>query len=126
MAWADKVCLCACVCTCARLWKAAHHNVGWFQASFVRQPNKYDFMLRDYLAIASKKKSKWQYYVDDGVDGKPNGWYDYATEASDVVEGVHDTYLVNPANYNIRCVQSGHFMYQVPTRPEQRSDMTFV
>lgn len=83
------------------------------KAAFSRQAGLYDFMLRDYMAIANKKKAKWQYYMDDGVDGKANGWYDYDPAAGDIVEGVYDNFLANPLNYNIRCVQSGSFTYQV-------------
>ena len=33
-------------------------------------------------------KGKWQYYVDDKIDGKADGWYDYFTDASAIVEGM--------------------------------------
>jgi len=54
----------------------------------------------------------WQYYVDDGVDGKPVGWYDYTRDAAAIVEGVHSEWQNNPT-MDVRCVQSGTWCYKV-------------
>eukprot|EP00900_Chrysochromulina_parva_P017919 jgi/Chrpa1/26128/Chrysochromulina_OHIO_Genome00005699-RA len=89
-------------------------------------------------AAAALAKGKWQYYVDDKIDGKADGWYDYLTDAlehalelasahhgaisphrydyftdaSDIVEGVYAEWKSNPSMF-VRCVQSGHFSYMV-------------
>ena len=63
-------------------------------------------------AAAMLAKGKWQYYVDDKIDGKADGWYDYFTDASDIVEGVYAEWKSNPTMF-VRCVQSGHFSYMV-------------
>ncbi len=46
------------------------------------------------------------------MDGKANGWYDYAADACGIVEEVHDNFLSNP-HLGLRVVHSGHWMYQV-------------
>lgn len=56
--------------------------------------------------------AKWQYWVDDGIDGKPNGWYDYDESGSRNVEqlyqeNLHNSYLTN------RLVESGNWTYSV-------------
>eukprot|EP00316_Scyphosphaera_apsteinii_P011609 CAMPEP_0119326578 /NCGR_PEP_ID=MMETSP1333-20130426/68717_1 /TAXON_ID=418940 /ORGANISM="Scyphosphaera apsteinii, Strain RCC1455" /LENGTH=422 /DNA_ID=CAMNT_0007334917 /DNA_START=73 /DNA_END=1341 /DNA_ORIENTATION=+ len=67
----------------------------------------------------------WQYYVDDGVDGKANGWYDYSKDAAEIVEGVHSEWVNNPeANYDVRCVQSGFFCYRVDFNAMQQTNVT--
>lgn len=48
----------------------------------------------------------WQYWVDDGVDGKADGWYDYDEPASAVVEQLNSEFLANPLYFQ-RVVASG-------------------
>ena len=40
--------------------------------------------------------AKWQYWVDDQVDGKADGWYDYSKEGSQQVERLYQESLINP------------------------------
>lgn len=54
----------------------------------------------------------WQYFVDDGVDNKTTGWYNYEPEASRIVESIHREWLLNP-HLDVRRVQSGKFAYHV-------------
>lgn len=54
----------------------------------------------------------WQYYVDDGVDNKATGWYDYDTGASRIVENIYREHQLNP-QMDVRRVQSGKFAYHV-------------
>ena len=54
----------------------------------------------------------WQYYVDNGVDGKATGWYDYFADAAVIVEGIHSEWE-NNSWLTVRCVQSGYFSYKV-------------
>eukprot|EP00730_Choanoeca_flexa_P014596 TRINITY_DN6438_c0_g1_i1.p1 TRINITY_DN6438_c0_g1~~TRINITY_DN6438_c0_g1_i1.p1 ORF type:complete len:377 (+),score=121.07 TRINITY_DN6438_c0_g1_i1:86-1216(+) len=55
----------------------------------------------------------WQYYVDDFVDGKATGWYNYTETAAATVEGVHSEWTHNSDWLDVRCVQSGYFQYRV-------------
>lgn len=54
----------------------------------------------------------WQYWVDDYVDGKSVGWYDYEPEASRIVENIHSEWL-NNSDFSVRSVKSGEFCYHV-------------
>lgn len=54
----------------------------------------------------------WQYWVDDGVDGKKNGWYDYDTTGSRNVEQLYQENLHNPM-LTTRLVDSGCWTYNV-------------
>jgi len=55
----------------------------------------------------------WKYYMDNGVDGKANGWYDYAKEASEHVEATYQEFKMNKAWLTVRSIKSGHFSYHV-------------
>lgn len=44
----------------------------------------------------------WQYYVNDRVDGKETGWYDYFEEAGMVVEGVFHEWNANRTWLDVR------------------------
>lgn len=48
----------------------------------------------------------WQYWVDDKVDGKADGWYDYDESAADVVEQLNTELQTNPG-LSQRFVASG-------------------
>merc|ERR1719222_1202715 len=60
-------------------------------------------------------QAKWEYYVDDGVDGKRPGWYPYVTSASDEVEELYAQHVANgcDARTSVRLVRSGYFSYKV-------------
>lgn len=55
---------------------------------------------------------KWQYWVDDGVAGKSDGWYDYAMDASRVVDEMFGQWLAY-GNKDIKRVKSDTFTYDV-------------
>jgi len=59
--------------------------------------------------------AKWQYYVDDGVNGKRTGWYPYDGAASDEVEELYTQHVANAGERRtaIRLVASGMFKYKV-------------
>jgi len=76
---------------------------------------KYRFVLQDF---AQKEEgftgAKWQYWVDDGIDGKANGWYDYEAEASKQVERLYSEFVTNKiSNMSTRWVDSGVWTYEV-------------
>lgn len=67
----------------------------------------------------------WQYYVDDGVDGKPTGWYDYTKEAAEIVEGVYSEWQNNQQQrFSVRSVQSGAFSYRVDFNDMKQTNVT--
>jgi predicted DNA-binding WGR domain protein len=56
--------------------------------------------------------AKWQYWVDDGIDGKKTGWYDYDKFGS---RNVEQLYQENLTNFRLtdRLVDSGAWTYHV-------------
>merc|ERR1712125_147728 len=73
--------------------KTGNDEASAIDGTFKHIPGKYDLLLGD-----SRKREavKWQYYVDDGVDGKRKGWHDYTPEASDIVEDIYQEWRRNP------------------------------
>lgn len=97
--------------------------------TFVRAAGKYDIVKGDIGGRRSTAGASggclWQYYVDDGVDGKKPGWYDYAKEAAEEVEGVYQEKVNNPGRaLDVRCVQSGHFCYHVNFNEMKQTNVT--
>lgn len=60
-------------------------------------------------------EAKWQYYVNDGVNGKRTGWYPYDSGASDEVEELYAQHAADAGNNHMvtRLVSSGIFKYKV-------------
>jgi len=58
-------------------------------------------------------EARWQYWVDDRVDGKPRGWHPYAEDANLVVEELYAAHVANAGEGRTesRYVQSGYFKY---------------
>ena len=56
--------------------------------------------------------AKWKYWVDDGIDGKPTGWYDYDDVGSRHLEQLFQENMMNPRLTN-RLVNSGGWTYLV-------------
>jgi len=59
--------------------------------------------------------AKWEYHVNDRVDGKRTGWHPYNNYASEEVEEVYAQHTANggEARTATRVVASGHFSYTV-------------
>jgi len=56
----------------------------------------------------------WEYYVDNQVDGKTNGWYPYEEAASAIVDDLyHDFAVAKNEHMSIRFVKSGYWTYRV-------------
>lgn len=57
----------------------------------------------------------WEYYVDDGVDGKSDGWHPYEEEASEEVEALYQQFLADgcTGRTSKRVVNSGYFSYEL-------------
>ena len=78
-------------------------------------PGKYCYIQQDFSAKAQLVQghtSQWQYWVDDGVNGKATGWYDYDPNASFLVEQLYADYTQNSV-ISVRIVQSGVYTYLV-------------
>lgn len=82
---------------------------------------KYRVLKMDHVARAAKTPVKWQYYVEDGVDGKADGWYDYDDAASVIVEQLHDEWLYN-RDMSQRLVASGDWMYRLNLQQMQQTN----
>lgn len=97
--------------------------------TFEHKEGKYDLVKGDDGAKRSTAGANggclWQYYVDDGVDGKRKGWYDYFKEAAEIVEGAYSEFVSNPdRNFKVRSVQSGTFCYQVDFGEMKQTNVT--
>eukprot|EP00495_Collosphaeridae_sp_1-RS-2012_P001627 TRINITY_DN1543_c0_g1_i2.p1 TRINITY_DN1543_c0_g1~~TRINITY_DN1543_c0_g1_i2.p1 ORF type:complete len:78 (-),score=6.20 TRINITY_DN1543_c0_g1_i2:120-353(-) len=63
--------------------------------------------------------------MDDGVDGKSDGWYDYTKSGSVEVEKIWQQHQANAsANLGIRHVQSGYYVYEVDFRKMQQTNVS--
>ncbi|CAM9988583.1 unnamed protein product, partial [Discosporangium mesarthrocarpum] len=70
---------------------------------YVSRKGKYECLRPNKTAVTAEL---WQYWVDDGVDGKADGWYDYDKEACRIVEQLHTELGANP-HLHQRVVASG-------------------
>lgn len=91
-------------------------GLTWEEAQ-TQQPveGKYRFVQQDY---GKKTKSavnpgQWEYWVDDGVDGKEMGWYNYDDDGNAVVEQLYLEYNANRSWLGQRIVKSGFYSYFV-------------
>lgn len=93
---------------------------------FVKKGGKYNFMKVDHgakVTAAAGPKAVWQYYVDDHVDGKATGWYDFTPEGAANSEALWVVYQANGA-YHQRIVESGHFSYLVDLSKMTQQNVT--
>ena len=75
--------------------------------------NKYRFIKQNFYAKnIGFIGAHWQYWVDDGVDGKRDGWYDYTAQGSMQVERLFQEHSLNAGLTN-RLVDSGAWTYDV-------------
>lgn len=71
--------------------------------------------------------AKWEYYVSDGVDHKPTGWYPYDRAASEEVEEIYAQHVANACESRTACrvVSSGRWNYNVDlTKMTQKNTTT--
>lgn len=72
---------------------------------------KYRFVQQDFVVKqGGYRDASWQYWVDDGVDGKPNGWYDYDQDGSIQAERLFTEHS-NNESLESRFIDSGIFAY---------------
>ena len=77
--------------------------------NFAKNDKGYDVLKVD--TSRAKTPGRWEYYIDDYVDGKPTGWYSYDETGRENCEELWETYLANKS-YTIRLVQSGSMGFQ--------------
>jgi len=80
--------------------------------TYTAEEGKYSLAKKDHNRV-QKGTVMWKYYMDNGVDGKSNGWYDYAKEASEHVEATFQEFKMNKAWLTVRSIKSGHYSYHV-------------
>eukprot|EP00538_Stauroneis_constricta_P004159 CAMPEP_0119551110 /NCGR_PEP_ID=MMETSP1352-20130426/4463_1 /TAXON_ID=265584 /ORGANISM="Stauroneis constricta, Strain CCMP1120" /LENGTH=864 /DNA_ID=CAMNT_0007597119 /DNA_START=14 /DNA_END=2608 /DNA_ORIENTATION=+ len=94
-----------------------HDKTGltWATRSQPTKGNKYRYIEQDFeQKQGGYTAAKWQYWVDDGVDNKIDGWYDYDEEASKLVEQLFHEHAKNKAsNIGGRSIDSGMYAYDV-------------
>lgn len=67
---------------------------------------------------------KWQYYLNNSVDGKPLGWHDFSASGGQKLEAM---WAENAAAGSVRMtyhLQSGHFKYEVSIADMTQRNMT--
>jgi len=88
-------------------------------------PNSKKYSILHINYAPQERNVMWQYFVDDGVDGKSVGWYDYSKSGSAEVEKVWQQHQANTsANLGIRHVKSGYFTYEVDFRKMQQTNVS--
>ena len=86
---------------------------AWEERNNPTKGGKYRLVQQDFVSKrAGYKNAKWQYWVDDGVDGKATGWYDYTREGSTRTERLYSEHIASGILGN-RFVESGAFTYNV-------------
>jgi poly [ADP-ribose] polymerase 2/3/4 len=75
--------------------------------------DKYRFVTQNFdQKKTGYTEAKWQYWVDDGVDGKTTGWYDYDDPGSQQVERLFTEHS-GSSGLDTRIVASGRYSYAV-------------
>jgi predicted DNA-binding WGR domain protein len=88
-------------------------GLTWSERHQPYQGGMYRFIVQDFIQKQDGyANGQWQYYVDDGVDGKVDGWYDYDANGSVQVEILYHQHAQNP-QLSQRQVASGYFTYHV-------------
>jgi len=92
---------------------AEKSGLGWTNRSHPTVGTKYRFIQQNFAEKQGGYTSAtWQYWVDDGVDGKTISWYDYDPAGSVKVEQLFHENSINSRLTN-RLVESGIFTYDV-------------
>jgi len=63
-------------------------------------------------------KAQWEYFMDDGIDGKQDGWYPFAQSANHKVDEEHTEWMKDPLGVGaqkqtMKGVKSDYFSYNV-------------
>jgi len=88
-------------------------GLTWENRSNPMIDDKYRYIKQNFGDKRNRYEgAKWQYWVDDGVDGKAVDWYDYTATGSVQVEQLYQEHILN-GNLSNRLVESGYFAYSV-------------
>jgi poly [ADP-ribose] polymerase len=88
-------------------------GLKWENRSDPTASGKYRVIQQNFVEkLGGYNSAKWQYWVDDGIDGKKTGWYDYDDSGSKNVEQLFQENLNNSRLTN-RLVDSGAYTYNV-------------
>jgi len=71
--------------------------------------------------------ARWEYFVDDRVDGKKDGWYPYEPSATEEVEALYAQHVADNCGKRTatRILQSGEYSYKVDlTKMSQENTRT--
>lgn len=90
-------------------------GLEWQRSGDAPVSGKYRCVQQNFTAkreLAKSPTAIWRYWVADGVDGKPVGWYDYDASGNAVVEQLYYEFQNNPWLAQ-RIVKSGTYSYLV-------------
>jgi len=94
--------------------------------TFIQKPGKYCVVKtasNSFHPAPSGQVVRWQYYLENDLDGKPNGWYNYTESASTIVEECFQ-HSKNNDWLDVRVVQSGAFFYRVDYNTMSQTNVT--
>mmetsp|Transcript_7110 Transcript_7110/g.12884 ORF Transcript_7110/g.12884 Transcript_7110/m.12884 type:complete len:295 (-) Transcript_7110:1335-2219(-) len=101
-------------------------GLEWKDRMDPMKPNKYRFVVQNFTQKqAGFSGGTWQYWVDDGIDGKSSGWYDYSDSRE--VERLYQEYTSNTNTHNYLCqryISSRHFTYNVDLVQMMQTNVT--
>jgi poly [ADP-ribose] polymerase 2/3/4 len=87
-------------------------------------PGKYSFLSQNFAAKRTAYQNVvWEYWVDDGTDGKADGWYPYDAPGAAMTEQLYHEAQANPA-FTTRIVDSGTWTYRVDLRTMAQTNVT--
>jgi len=107
----------------ARFREKTGNEAAAIDGVFVPRAGKYDLAGAPGSRADVRGGRLWQYWVDDGVDGKRVGWYDYTAAAAAEVEAVWSEWRANN-RLDVRCVQSGYFAYRIDFNTMTQTNVT--
>lgn len=69
-------------------------------------------------------EARWEYFVNDGVNEKADGWYPYVPDAMMEVEELYAQHVASNSDPRTasRAIQSGHFCYKVDLEKMQQTN----
>jgi len=94
---------------------------GSVQPGQVAKDGKY--WLQQFMKPNSQ--ARWEYFVDDRVDGKKEGWYPYETTATEEVEELYAQHVADNCGKRTatRIVKSGQYSYKVDLSKMSQENM---
>lgn len=68
--------------------------------------------------------ARWEYFVNDHVNGKAEGWYPYVPDAMQEVEELYAQHVASNSDSrtSTRTIRSGHFAYKVDLEKMQQTN----